>query len=288
MTVNKGYVNLHSLIYDDRSNIANLSNEKLYSSVLNGYAHSNAFDYLLNLNSIRLTDIRSLGFFNESGIANTINDIRGKEELVDNKNVFQLPDPKKIKANLIEILENRQSIRSYAGQRMAQKELATLLKYAIGIKNPKKVKGNNSIHRYYSSGGALYPISVFLYINNVEYMKNGVYLYQPYSHSLLLKTAYFNAKEFLADNVLDTQNCNIILLFHFEMNRNYLKYGELSLLLALIETGIMTENIHLLANALNYSSCDAAGFNKRYAEEQLQLDGINSHIIHSLVIGKER
>ncbi|WAA12658.1 SagB family peptide dehydrogenase [Fervidibacillus halotolerans] len=287
MPVNKGYVNLHSLIYDDRSNIANLSNEKLYSSVLNGYVHSNAFDYLLNVNSIRLSDIRSLGFFNESGIANKMNDIRGKEELIDHKHVFHLPKPKKLKANLVEILENRQSIRNYAEQRMEQKELSTLLKYAIGIKDSKKGR-ENSIHRYYSSGGALYPISVFVYIHNVEYMKNGVYLYQPYSHSLLLKTTHFTGKEFLADNVLDTQNCNIILLFHYEINRNYLKYGELSLLLALIEAGIMAQNIHLLANALHYSSCDAAGFNKRYAEEQLQLDGINSHIIHSLIIGKER
>jgi len=287
MAVNKGYLNLHSLIYDDRANIANLSNEKLFSSVLNGYAHSNAFDYLLNLNSIRLTDIRSLGFFNESGLADTINEHRSKEELTEGKKVYKLPDPKKVRANLLEILENRQSVRHFSGQRMEQRELSALLKYAVGLKD-RKIGNPNPHRRYYSSGGALYPVSVFVYIHNVEYMKNGVYLYQPYSHSLLLTTDHFSAEAFLSDNVLDTQNCNLILLFRYEINRNYLKYGELALLLALIETGIMAENVHLLSNALTYSSCDAAGFNKRYAEERLRLDGINSHIIHSLVVGKER
>lgn len=288
--MNKGLMNLHSLVYEDRNNIANLSNTKLFANIVKGYADSNAFNYLLGMTNIGISDIRSLNFFNETGLADTINAHRSMEEVEDDSSMIALPKPKNVRGSLSQALKSRQSTRAFSSYRMNLNELSTLLAYSVGISNrySKDAEGNRSFRRYHGSGGGIYPISVYCVVNAIEGLRNGIYLYRPYTHALKKITYTGNLEELYQNAPIDTQNANMSLLFSYELNRNYLKYGELGMLLAFVETGMMAQNIHLVANSVGYSSCDVAGFDKKYAEKSIGLDGVNSHIIYSIMVGKEQ
>lgn len=287
--MNKGLMNLHSLVYDDPSNIANLSNSKVFASILNGKTESDAFNYLMNLSSIRINDIRSLNFYNESGLANTINANRHLEEILESKNIRKLPKPKQLRGSLLSALKSRRSTRNFSEYVMSIQELSTLLKYSVGISDRYSydTDGNKSYHRYHGSGGGFYPITVYVLINQVDGLENGIYAYLPYSHCLSFVSDKLKLSQLYKDVPVDDQNMNVCLLFKYELNRNYLKYGELALMLAFIETGMMAHNVHLVSQNVGYRTCDVAGFNKKYVESILDLDSINSHIIYSLIIGKE-
>ncbi|WP_217587145.1 SagB family peptide dehydrogenase [Lentibacillus saliphilus] len=288
--MNKGLMNLHSLIYQDESNVANLSNTKLYASILNGHADSNAFNYLLGMTSLGISDIRALNFYNESGLANQINASRQLEEITDGARSVILPKPKNLKGSLVNALKSRKSTRAFTNHRMLLTELSTLLKYTVGLseRSTEDAEGKKSYHRYHSSGGGLYPITVYCAINDIEGLDNGIYAYRPYTHTLELIQSEYDLDLLYENAPIDTQRSNLSLLFNYDVNRNYLKYGELGLLLAFVETGIMAQNIHLVAKHVGYSTCDVAGFNKKYAEKTLHLDSINAHVIYSIIIGKER
>lgn len=54
-----------------------------------------------------------------------------------------------------------------------------------------------------------------------------------------------------------------------------------------IEAGLMAQNLDLVAESMGFSTCQAAGYNKKYADKILGIDGINSHVIYSHLCGKE-
>lgn len=254
--MNKGLMNLHSLVYEDRNNIANLSNTKVYANTLKGYADSNAFNYLLGMTSIRISDIRSLNFYNETGLADKINAQRKMEEVEESNTTISLPKPKNLRGSLSNALKSRQSIREFSNYKMNLDEFSTLLKYSIGLSDryTKDDEGNTSYRRYYGSGGGIYPISVYCVVNTIEGLRNGIYLYRPFTHTLKEITRDSNLDELYENAPIDTQNSNVSLLFSYELNRNYLKYGELGMLLAFVETGIMAQNIHLVTRQVGYGS----------------------------------
>ena len=58
-------------------------------------------------------------------------------------------------------------------------------------------------------------------------------------------------------------------------------------MVTLVEVGLMAQNLDLISAAMDYTTCQAAGFEKKYADKKLCLDGVNSHIIYTHLCGKE-
>ena len=78
-----------------------------------------------------------------------------------------------------------------------------------------------------------------------------------------------------------------MFIFSFDYTKCYQKYSELALSLGFIEVGMLANNIHLLANELGYGTCDLGGFDKIKWEEFIGNDGINKHVVYSLILGKK-
>ncbi|WP_311772959.1 SagB family peptide dehydrogenase [Listeria seeligeri] len=96
-----------------------------------------------------------------------------------------------------------------------------------------------------------------------------------------------DAKSFFIGDNIDTQNMNFCVFFEYSINRNYVKYGELSLLNTFVELGGMSHNFDLVCHSMHYSTCPIAGFNKSSVEKFLFLDGVNDHIVFTNICGKE-
>lgn len=284
----KGMLNQHLRVNYDVNNFSNISNSSIYSQILSGNFSSPAFEYLLNLGYMRLSDVKSIGMYNEMNLAAKINENRKYEE-IDDENTIKLPlKLVKIKKSITNAMEQRHSSREFSSVAMKIDDFSTILKYSFGLaKRTMNYNGVMATTRYYASGGGLYPISIYVLVNNVSKIKKGIYKYQPYSHSLYHVENEMDIEKLLQYGNFDFNDYSFCVLYEYDLNRNYLKYGELSLLTTLVEVGIISHNFELMCAALDYTACQIAGFDKQYAEQCIGLDGVNSHIIFTNICGKE-
>ncbi len=284
----KGMLNQHLKINSDCNNFYNNNNASIYSHILSGDISSPEYEYLLNLGFMRLNDVKSIGMYNEMNLAAQINENKIYEE-IDDANTVKLPGKLvKIKKSLIDTLKQRHSSRTFSGSGMNIQEFSTILKYSFGIsKRSMNYNGIIASTRYYASGGGLYPIDVYILANNISAVKKGIYKYQPYSHSLYPLGDRMDVKVLLQYGDFDFDSYSFVVLYEYDLNKNYLKYGELSLLTTLVEVGNMSHNFELVCASLDFSACQIAGFDKPYAQKCIGLDGINSHILFVNICGRE-
>ena len=282
---NKGFLNRMS------SNIINKhysdNQAKLWNS-LQGEEDIPSLEYLLNFQFQNLSTTKSLVTYNKSGLALEINESSRENEIIDENTIFLSPSKSSVKISTI--LDKRHSVRQYEKHTMSFKDFSSIIHYSFGVKSVTELNGKVIYQRYHSSSGGLYPIDVYIFVNEVENIPSGVYKYQPISNSLML-TSELSINEFskvFANNVIDIVNSNFVVCFANSFEKIYLKYGELSLALLFLETGIMAQNCHLNAVARKIGSCDIGGFDKRALEHYLGLTNTTDNILYCLSLGKER
>ncbi|GAA2868575.1 SagB family peptide dehydrogenase [Lactobacillus intestinalis] len=286
----KGMLNQHTLAKEDLHNISNSDNHNVYSQLILANANSEMLSYMLNLNHQKLNDFKSMLAYNQINEAGLINEAQYLNEVSDSS-VIKLPAPKRqIGVSITKVLSKRHSCRKFSSIPISKRVLSTLLHYSWGT-SPRKIYTDSlTINtRYYASGGGLYPIKVYIYCNNVEDMKSGFYLYQPLSNTLLplSQDKAINIDNFYEGEGIEVSSSNLSVFYGFRVSSLYLKYGELSLLLAIAEVGEMSQNFDLVATSLGLSGCTIAGFKKRYIENILDFDHIDEHILLSSICGKE-
>lgn len=282
---NKGFLNKVS------QNIINgdiIDNQSKFWKIVNNETESVTVDYLLNYQYQDLASIKSISMFNSSGLALDINAESKRKEII-NENTIYL-DPKYKRGNLQKLLLKRKSVRKYQNKEMTLRELSSILHYSFGVKGNVEIAGRNIYSRFHSSSGGLYAVEVIIYVNNVKDVDKGFYKYQPVSNTLhLLKVdSTKEVENCFSNNVIDVGNSNIIVFFFNSLENIYLKYGELSLSLMFIETGIMSQNLHINSLNYGYGSCDIGGFNKKGVEKMLGFNGVTENIIYAVSVGKEK
>ena len=283
-----GIINQHLHVDRDSLNKSNRDNKHIFNQIMQGNMESDMVNYLMNLGYMRLSDIKSISKYNEMNIAAHINEANKEEEILDGQEI-NLPKPKtKIKGNLIDILESRKSVRHYSPTKMSIKDLSTILKYSFGISKRKKYYKYVTVStRYYASGGGLYPVDLYILTNNIENLGNMLYRYQSHSHTLYPVVNDFDIDNFLISSNFDMDNYSFLTLYEYDINKNYLKYGELSLLNTLVEVGNMAHGLDIISASLGFGTCQIAGFDKKYANDKLNLDSVNSNIIFTSICGLE-
>lgn len=289
--ISKSVGNSSAIYTSDTHNISNTNNQIIFNKMMSGIIETPSLSYLMNYQVMRLNDVKSVLEYNYGNISLMLAENAQMEEIFDEFTVYLPKCKKKMWGNLTleKALEKRRTVRSYTGKPVRLKELSTLLNYGLGVRNEKEIINGYEVPlRYYGSGGGLYPIRPYIFINRVENLEKGVYKYQPFSHTvrriehenITLDEVYSTQKS------VDISNLAFAIFFVYEMNRSYVKYGELALAHAFIEVGLMSQNLHLLSQGLGIGTCDMGGFNKVLLERKMQLCGVNRHVIFSIVFGK--
>lgn len=189
----------------------------------------------------------------------------------------------KINEDVERLFENRISCREFDGE-IEKSKLFALLDCVL--KNRKKKSGE--YHRGYPSGGALYPIKILLHISGVEGLKDGLYLYQNEKNGLVYCKSRFSEadiEDILSGQRIRFGKSKVIVLFLYDLLQNYVKYYDISLSLAFIEVGAISQSIQLLAAGCNIGYCDIGGFPKSKMERKLKLNEGYYHIVHVGIMG---
>jgi len=191
---------------------------------------------------------------------------------------------------LKKLIKKRRSERAYSGEQIELQELADLLHFSLGITGT--IKGLNDIEltlRAYPSAGALYSIEAYIIVFNVKSLDKGIYHYNVNKHLLeLIEPGNYKehiAKICLAEDIMENANVLIILTSIFK--RATIKYGIRGYRFALIEAGIVGQNITLVAESLGFGSCMLGGFYDDEIHKLLKVDGVNEAVVNVMTVGQK-
>ena len=162
------------------------------------------------------------------------------------RETVQLPKPRLSSPVSVEqALSQRRSIRSFTNEPLTLEEVSQLCWSAQGITNDKGF-------RTAPSGGALYPLELYVAAGRVTGLSPGLYRYDPRSHSL----AVVKAGAIIPDlcEASHNQTCMkegaIVLVFSSVWERIMKKYGDRGRRYAVIEVGHASQNVYLQAETL--------------------------------------
>jgi SagB-type dehydrogenase family enzyme len=236
---------------------------------------------------------------NNYSLPMTVGALANRDLEEDDSGLLPLPPYRNVREPVGSVIRSRRSVRRYSGKALSQVDLSTLLFHGSGVSGHLHVenvqetaalgKSDQVELRTNISGGALYPIDLFVLALNVEGLTPGAYRYHPSKHSLvplpeasempdLAKLAQFGE--------IQVEKAAFLLGYVYNTFENARKYGDAGLGFAFIEAGAISAHIHLICTALGLGSCDVGSFSKGRFERLFDADGMSRHMIHLTVVGR--
>jgi SagB-type dehydrogenase family enzyme len=186
------------------------------------------------------------------------------------------------------LIRRRRSCRDFVQKEMPLASLSDILANSYGISeilvNPDGLK---SYARPVPSGGALYPLEIYIAAQSIEGCGDGVYHYNIPTHCLE-PMRHGPSVEELCNHLLNqyfVKAANTVLMFSAVFERTLRKYGPRGYRYVLLEAGHAAQNVCLLATELGLATLCIGGFQDHRLNAHLGLDGTNEAIIYLVAIG---
>jgi len=211
----------------------------------------------------------------------------------------------RIRKPFSEVVFSRRSHRRYKNTPMPLDHLASLLYHALGVTGRmdfREVHTGKLLTQFFRaapSGGALYPVEIYVVALRVDGLSTGTYHYDVMGHRLeLLHAGLLPAPDCRLNGLTDffslfpihpdivpVDQAAVVLVMSGVLDRTAAKYGPRGYRYVLQETGHVCQNAWLAATALGYGAVSLAGFFDDELNEWLGLDGRDEAALYVLVIG---
>ena len=160
------------------------------------------------------------------------------------------------------LLERRASHRDFTGTPLPLETLGRLLYASYGVRGVRDFEGQRFPHRPAPSAGGLYPLELYLALQHVEGVADGVYHYDAAAHALELRrpgAAQPRLAELtLGQEMLGVANAVVLVAAVFE--RTMWKYGQRGYRYVWLDAGHLGQNLYLVADALGLGAVAVGGF----------------------------
>ena len=199
-------------------------------------------------------------------------DERCDEEVVD------LPAPRtKGEMSVEEAIASRRSVRSFTEEPLNLCEIAQLLWAAQGITDPVWKK------RAAPSAGATYPLEVYVVVgnNSVVGLEEGVYHYDPHTHSIE-KVREGDIREGFCDSAVGQEwvkNAPVDFVICAIYERTTQRYGERGIRYVHMEAGHAAQNMYLQCESLGLGMVVVGAFWDERVQELLNTTAEPLYII---------
>lgn len=176
---------------------------------------------------------------------------------------------------LVKLLKERRSYRNYKKEALKEEELSYLAWIAYG---------KSESFRTIPSAGALFPLSLYIVINNVENLEKGIYRYEK--EHVLIKFSDKDVIEELAKasfHQLFIASASLVMVIcaSFEKTTSY--YGRRGIRYVFIEAGHMGQNIYLAATNLGLGTVAIGAFDDESVKRIL---GIKEDPLYLMPVGR--
>ena len=190
-----------------------------------------------------------------------------------------------------DVINNRTSVRDFKRSALSLEKLSTLLGQACGVRDTILAYNRRDVTlRNFPTAGGLQCTEFYLVINDVKDIPQGLYHYNSKQSCLeLLEQGNFrwrvanccHSHKWLAE-------ASVVIFIAPDISRLTWKYGAYkSYRLAHLETGVVSQNLHLVATALELGSCMVFGFDDEIADSLLGLDGRREFTTLVIAIGSK-
>lgn len=201
-----------------------------------------------------------------------------------------LLEPQALPIPLDELILRRRTVRAFTGQAVTREQISTLLALSYRILQPAALvtPSRQMPKRPVPSGGALYPLELYLAIVSADPLKPGLYHYHPALHALevlSLEEPKTTLKQSLMPSSLP-EGTALVFSICGVLPRNRFRYGELGYRLMLLEAGHLAQNILLVAEALGLGAVPCCGFYDDQMHDYLEVDGVDEICLYLLLVGQ--
>lgn len=182
----------------------------------------------------------------------------------------------------------RETALAFGPGLLALGELAKVLFMAYGITRDNADTDFPRPFRTVPSGGALYPLELYVAAGAVDGLDPGLYHYDTDAHALV-RLRRGPPLAGLAGAFVQSQlveQAAAVLLVTAVLLRSTFKYGDRGYRFILIEAGHLAQNACLCAGGLGLATAPLGGFFDRDVDRHLRLDGLNESCIYALALGR--
>ena len=191
-----------------------------------------------------------------------------------------LPAPQRPTRSLVHAIEQRRSRTPAPRSSIDLSALASVLSAANGIRPEEPTRRN------IPSGGALYPLEVYVFGRRVEAMPPGIYHFDPHDSCLeQLPGALAGVEEALLDPSI-AESSAVLLAVTGVFWRTRFKYGLRGYRFTLLEAGHAVQNILLTATSLGLAALPLGGFYDSRVEALLGVDGVHESVVYMVALGE--
>lgn len=179
--------------------------------------------------------------------------------------------------NFKDTLPNLSSKRNMSLSKPIHKEqLLNVLHNSYRFENNKNLKS--------PSAGGIYPLELYVIIQNVKGIEKGVYHYNRENVSLNYINDFFDISMLNVPNNNFTENVGCMVFFVCNIKNLLNKYGARAYRYCLIECGHVGQNISIVSDKLNVKSCAIGGFYDAKVKNYLNLNE-DFYPLYSYVLG---
>jgi len=192
-----------------------------------------------------------------------------------------LPQASLPEVALADAIRRRRSARAFGGGSVTLHELAALLDAAYGVTS----RSEGVLFRSVPSGGALYPLELYVRAARVDGLEPGLHHLDPLRR-VLERLADRGPVVPLSpyDEFLDAAAALVVVTGVFWRSR--FKYGLRGYRFTLLEAGHVGQNLLLAAVALDLAALPVGGFYDRRVERVLGVDGVNESPLYLFAVGR--
>jgi SagB-type dehydrogenase family enzyme len=192
-------------------------------------------------------------------------------------------------SDLQSLIVGRRSARAFSeSEPVNQQQLANMLQLSYGITGKSVAKGGTQYLRAVPSGGALYPLEIYVMARRVTGLEQGIYHYRVATHALEQVAAkdqgpFFDQAESawgMASGV------PVYVVITSVLERAFVKYKDRGYRFVLLEAGIVAQQFTLLAEAQGMRSSMFGGWVDDRVNEELELDPFSETSLLMLGLGK--
>lgn len=189
------------------------------------------------------------------------------------------------------LIGSRKSRRAHNSKPISFKKISTLLK-SIGEKKPKQhLFFGNHYQGVYPSAGGTYENEFYLLVGNCQKLEMDLYKYDGFEHTLksleigidntigMLKMAAFRINQ---KNVLP----HAVVIVTSKIPLLQKKYSKVAYRLSLLNTGVITAYLDVLANQLELAGCPTGSTDWKVFEQVTGIDHLEETAMMEYVIGE--
>jgi SagB-type dehydrogenase family enzyme len=191
------------------------------------------------------------------------------------------------------VLEQRRSIRNYGTHPINLDQLGEFLYRVARLRNlhyaqPEQGDFYDHTDRTYPNGGAAYELEIYVITNICERLPSGIYYYDPEQHNLhKLRDRDSLLKDLLEDASVSSGGSipQVLLSITSRIRRLSWKYSAIAYATTLKNTGVLYQNMYLVATSMGLAPCALGTGNSSLVAEAFGLDSLVEVPVGEFMLG---